>query len=54
MSVRDQTADQLVLRPATELSALLTRGELSPVALTKAFIARAKRYFDVSGIWGER
>ena len=44
MSVRDQTADQLVLRPATELSALLTRGELSPVALTKAFIARAKRY----------
>jgi len=34
----------LVLRPATELSALLTSGEVSPVELTQAFIDRAKRY----------
>ena len=38
------SAEELVLRPATELSALLTSGELSPVELTQAFIARAKRY----------
>ena len=37
-------ADDLTLRSATELSALITRGEVSPVELTEAFIARAKRF----------
>ena len=36
--------DDLTLRSATELSALITRGEVSPVELTEAFIARAKRF----------
>ena len=38
------TLNDLTLRPATELSALITSGELSPVELTEAFIARAKRF----------
>ena len=50
----------LVLRPATELSALLTSGEVSPVELTQAFIDRAKRYarlnayitLDEEGVYG--
>ena len=37
-------ANELVLRPASELSALLTTGEVSPVELTQAFIDRARRY----------
>ena len=36
--------DDLTLRSATELSGLLTSGEVSPVELTEAFIARAKRF----------
>ena len=37
-------ADDLILRSATELSALLTSGEVSPVELTEAFVDRARRY----------
>jgi aspartyl-tRNA(Asn)/glutamyl-tRNA(Gln) amidotransferase subunit A len=37
-------ADELTLRSATELSALLTSGEISSVELTRAFIDRARRY----------
>ena len=37
-------ADDLTLKPATELSALITSGKLSPVELTQAFIDRAKRF----------
>jgi aspartyl-tRNA(Asn)/glutamyl-tRNA(Gln) amidotransferase subunit A len=37
-------ADELTLRSATELSALLSKGELSPVELTQAFIDRARRF----------
>ena len=36
--------EDLVLRPATELSALLTSGGVSSVELTQAFIDRARRY----------
>jgi Asp-tRNA(Asn)/Glu-tRNA(Gln) amidotransferase A subunit family amidase len=38
------SVEDLTLRSAVELSALLTSGELSPVELTQAFINRAKRY----------
>ena len=41
---REKGPEDLTLRPATELSALITSGELSPVELTEAFIARAKRF----------
>jgi aspartyl-tRNA(Asn)/glutamyl-tRNA(Gln) amidotransferase subunit A len=36
--------EELTLRSATELSALLTSGEVSSVELTQAFIDRARRY----------
>ena len=35
---------ELTLRPAVELSGMLTSGDLSPVELTQAFIDRAKRH----------
>ena len=38
------SADDLALRSATELSALVSKGELSPVELTQAFIDRAQRF----------
>ena len=37
-------ADDVVLRPATELSALLHSGQLSPVELTQAYLDRARTY----------
>ena len=37
-------ADDLTLRSATELSGMIARSEVSPVELTEAFIARAKRF----------
>ena len=36
--------DETAQLTATELSALLTKRELSPVELTQAYIDRAKRY----------
>jgi aspartyl-tRNA(Asn)/glutamyl-tRNA(Gln) amidotransferase subunit A len=38
------SANELVFRSASELSALITSGQLSPVELTQAFIDRAKQF----------